>query len=87
MYTYAKLHLGPVQLSASAHGTAVKKKAAEKSKKVWAGFLPCSSTQLKATGKLPKSMADKICIMAMYKSLGANAFYNRRTPSWHLRLL
>ena len=54
-----------MQLSASEHGTAVKKKAAEKSRKVWAGFRPCSSTQLKATGKVPRRIAERICNAAM----------------------
>ena len=59
--THAKVHLGPVQLSARELGTAVSMKAAEKSRNVCAGFLPCSSTQLKATGNVPRSMADTTC--------------------------
>jgi hypothetical protein len=59
--THAKVHLGPVQLSARELGTAVSMKAAEKSRNVCAGFLPCSSTQLKAKGNVPRSIADTTC--------------------------
>jgi hypothetical protein len=53
--------LNPVLLSAIALGTAEMKKAAEKSKKVWAGRRPCSSTQWKATGKVPRSKMARTC--------------------------
>lgn len=51
--------LGPVLLREMAHGRATSTKAAEKSRKVCAGFRPRRSAQLKAMGKVPKQIAAR----------------------------
>lgn len=51
--------LGPVLLREMAHGRAASTNAAEKSRKVCAGFRPWRSAQLKATGNVPKQIVAK----------------------------
>ncbi len=58
-FTHMIAMLGPVLLREMAHGRAASIKAAEKSRKVCAGFRPCRSAQLKAMGKVPKQIVAR----------------------------
>ncbi len=51
--------LGPLVLREMAHGRAASMNAAEKSRNVCAGFRPCKSAQLKATGNVPRQIVAK----------------------------